>query len=161
MNYTTKEFEQLFRANYPRMYRYAYSILRDEEEAKDAVSQVFTQVWQNKPPIAEGRETVFLLTAVRNQSLKLLRKRRPMASAPPSDMPDSQYDSSADEVIAQLYSVIFDDLTEQDQRILSLHYRDNMTYQQTARRLGISPSAVNKHITKALAKIRAKLKHKQ
>ena len=54
--------------------------------------------------------------------------------------------------------MINDNLTEQDQRVLHLHYDEEMTYQETATVLGISSAAVNKHITQSLAKIRQTLK---
>ena len=58
----------------------------------------------------------------------------------------------------ELQQVIDDNLTEQDRRVLQLHYEEEMTYQETATVLGISPSAVNKHITRSLAKIRETLR---
>ena len=61
-------------------------------------------------------------------------------------------------LMQQLRQVIEANLTEQDRRVLSLHYDDEMTYEETATVLGISTSAVNKHITRSLAKIRQTLK---
>ena len=63
-----------------------------------------------------------------------------------------------EDLLQQLQQVIDDNLTEQDRRVLSLHYDDEMTYEETATVLGISTSAVNKHITRSLAKIRQTLK---
>ena len=63
-----------------------------------------------------------------------------------------------EELLQQLRQVIDNNLTEQDRRVLSLHYDDEMTYAETATVLGISASAVNKHITRSLAKIRQTLK---
>ena len=70
-------------------------------------------------------------------------------------------ESSNDEqedLLRELQQVIDDNLTEQDRRVLQLHYDEEMTYQETATILGISTSAVNKHITRSLAKIRETLK---
>ena len=64
------------------------------------------------------------------------------------------------ELLQQLQQVIEDNLTEQDRRVLSLHYEEDMTYSETAKVLGISASAVNKHITRSLAKIRKNLNAK-
>jgi RNA polymerase sigma factor (sigma-70 family) len=63
-----------------------------------------------------------------------------------------------EELLQQLQQVINDSLTEQDRRVLQLHYEDEMTYAETASFLGISASAVNKHITHSLTKIRTALK---
>ena len=63
-----------------------------------------------------------------------------------------------EELLRQLHQVIDNNLTEQDRRVLSLHYDEELTYAETATVLGISASAVNKHITRSLAKIRETLK---
>ena len=63
-----------------------------------------------------------------------------------------------EELLQQLQQIIDNNLTEQDRHVLSLHYDEEMTYAETATMLGISASAVNKHITRSLAKIRQSLK---
>jgi RNA polymerase sigma factor (sigma-70 family) len=63
-----------------------------------------------------------------------------------------------EELLQQLQQVIDKNLTEQDRHVLSLHYDEEMTYEETATVLGISASAVNKHITRSLEKIRKTLK---
>ena len=63
-----------------------------------------------------------------------------------------------EELLQQLQQVIDKNLTEQDRRVLSLHYDEEMTYEETATVLDISASAVNKHITRSLEKIRKTLK---
>lgn len=63
-----------------------------------------------------------------------------------------------EELLQQLQQVIDKNLTEQDRRVLNLHYDEEMTYEETATVLGISASAVNKHITRSLEKIRKTLK---
>ena len=55
----------------------------------------------------------------------------------------------------ELARVIKENLSEKDRQILSLHYDEELTYAETAKVLDISPSAVNKHITQSLAKIRS------
>ena len=69
-------------------------------------------------------------------------------------------DEEREELLHQLQQVIDDNLTEQDKRVLQLHYDEEMTYAETATVLGISTAAVNKHITRSLAKIRETLKAK-
>ena len=49
-----------------------------------------------------------------------------------------------EELLQQLQQVIDSNLTEQDRRVLSLHYDDEMTYEETATVLGIS--ALRGHI---------------
>ena len=130
MNYSKQEFERLFKDSYPNMYRMAFLMVENADDAKDAVHQVFAQIWRNKPQVANNSIRGYLLAATRNQCLHLLRSR-------------------------QLQRQMED---EQDRRVLSLHYDEEMTYEETATVLGISASAVNKHITRSLEKIRKTLK---
>ena len=41
---TRQKFEEIYRKHYPEMYRLARTILYDEDESKDAVSEVFTKL---------------------------------------------------------------------------------------------------------------------
>ena len=170
MDYSKQEFERLFKDSYPQMYRMAFSMVEDADDAKDAVNQVFTQMWKGKPDVSEESVRGYLLAATRNQCLHLLRQRqlqqqmekelrqtaeerlRVGASAGMSS------NQEREELLRELQQVINDNLTEQDRRVLQLHYEEEMTYQETATVLGISPSAVNKHITRSLAKIRETLR---
>ena len=156
MDYSKQEFEHLFKEHYPQMYRMAFSMVENADDAKDAVHQVFTQMWRGKPQVAEKSVRGYLLAATRNQCLHLLRSRqlqRQMEEDLRQGMTESE-SNEREELLHQLQQVIDDNLTEQVRRVLSLHYEEDMTYNETAKVLGISASAVNKHITRSLAKIR-------
>lgn len=160
MNYSKQEFERLFKDSYPHMYRLAFSMVENADDAKDAVHQVFAQIWRNKPKIANDSICGYLLAATRNQCLHLLRSRqlqRQLEEELQQEITASE-NEEREELLQQLRQVIDNNLTEQDRRVLSLHYDDEMTYAETATVLGISASAVNKHITRSLAKIRQTLK---
>ena len=160
MDYSKQRFERLFKDSYPHMYRMAFSMVEDADDAKDAVNQVFTQMWKGKPDVSDSQVRGYLLAATRNQCLHILRQRelrRQMEEELQREAEESSNDER-EELMRELQQVIDDNLTEQDRRVLQLHYEEEMTYQETATVLGISPSAVNKHITRSLAKIRETLK---
>jgi RNA polymerase sigma-70 factor (ECF subfamily) len=160
MDYSKQKFERLFKDNYPHMYRMAFSMVENADDAKDAVNQVFAQMWRGKPQVAETSVRGYLLAATRNQCLHILRTRqlqRQMEEELQRETAESE-NKEREELLQQLQQVIDDNLTEQDRRVLRLHYDDEMTYEDTAKVLGISSAAVNKHITRSLAKIRQTLK---
>ena len=160
MDYSKQAFERLFKDSYPHMYRLAFSLVENAEDAKDAVHQVFAQMWRGKPQISEDSIRGYLLAATRNQCLHLLRQRqlqRKMEDELKRDVQESR-DEEREELLQALQQVVENNLTEQDKRVLQLHYDEEMTYQETASVLGISTSAVNKHITRSLARIRETLK---
>lgn len=162
MDYSKQRFERLFKDSYQLMYRMAFSMVENADDAKDAVNQVFTQMWKGKPKVSDDSVRGYLLAATRNQCLHILRQRqlrRQMEKALQRDEAERQ-DEEREELLHQLQQVIDDNLTEQDKRVLQLHYDEEMTYAETATVLGISTAAVNKHITRSLAKIRETLKAK-
>ena len=160
MDYSKQQFEQLFKESYPHMYRMAFSMVENADDAKDAVHQVFVQIWKRKPQVADDSIRGYLLAATRNQCLHLLRSRqlqRQMEEELQRDIAAGESEER-EELMRQLHQVIDNNLTEQDRRVLNLHYDEELTYAETATVLGISASAVNKHITRSLAKIRETLK---
>ena len=162
MDYSKQRFERLFKDSYQLMYRMAFSMVENADDAKDAVNQVFTQMWKGKPKVSDDSVRGYLLAATRNQCLHILRHRqlrRQMEEALQRDETECQ-DEEREELLHQLQQVIDDNLTEQDKCVLQLHYDEEMTYAETATVLGISTAAVNKHITRSLAKIRETLKAK-
>ena len=162
MDYSKQRFERLFKDSYPLMYRMAFSMVENADDAKDAVNQVFTQMWKGKPKVSDDSVRGYLLAATRNQCLHILRQRqlrREMEEQLQRDEAERQ-DEEREELMRKLQRIIDDNLTEQDKRVLELHYNEEMTYAETATVLGISTAAVNKHITRSLAKIRKTLKAK-
>ena len=133
------------------MYRMAFSMVEDADDAKDAVHQVFTQMWKGKPEVSDVQVRGYLLSATRNQCLHILRQRELRRQMEEELQREAEMSSSDEheELMREL---------EQDRRVLQLHYDEEMTYQETATVLGISASAVNKHITRSLDKIRKTLR---
>lgn len=161
MDYSKQWFERLFKDNYPLMYRMAFSMVENADDAKDAVNQVFTQMWKGKSKVSDSQLRGYLLAATRNQCLHILRQRqlrRQMEEALQRDEVACR-DEEREELLHELQQIIDDNLTEQDKRVLQLHYDEEMTYAETATVLGISTAAVNKHITRSLAKIRETFKN--
>lgn len=159
MDYSKHSFERLYKANYRQMYRLAYIIVEDAEDARDAVSQVFTQIWQLRPAVDDKNLTAYLLTATRNQSLHIVRQRSLREEMEERFQREQQLhdDNEHEELMAELRQLVDVNLTPRARQVLALHFDEELTYKETAEALGISPSAVNKHITLSLAKLRKKL----
>ena len=159
MDYSKQRFERLFKDSYPHMYRMAFSMVENADDAKDVVNQVFTQMWNGKPKVSEESVRGYLLAATRNQCLHILRQRELRRQMEEELQMAAEISSNEEheELMRELQQVIDNNLTEQDRRVLQLHYDEDMTYQETATVLGISSSAVNKHITRSLEKIRKTL----
>ncbi len=163
-----QQFEQLFRSEYPRMYRAAHILLGDEDEAKDAVQDVFARLWDGETILRAESQRTFLLTCVRNRCLNIIAQRQrqqaneaQLAMASISDETETWFGKSDEELTAMVQQYIDQRLTPQTGRIIRMHYDDQQSYKEISGKLGISLSAVNKHIVQGLRKLRQHFNHRE
>ena len=158
----TEQFEQLFHSEFGRMYKAAYILLGNEDEAKDVVQDVFAQLWAGTIPLREESTRAFLLTCVRNRCLNLIAHRKTTLEAmqllTPEVIESGQHD---EEIITAIEDYIGHRLTPQTGRIIRMHYDEEQSYKEISQQLGISLSAVNKHIVQGLRKLRQTFKNKE
>ena len=149
------DIQRLFRQHYAKMMRVARTLLFDEQESKDVVSDIFVGLLRGQTVLLEGTEEGYLLTSVRNQCLKRLRheetKRRMEASVATGVMPLQQYE---DERLTDIEEWVATHLSVQEQRIFRLRFTDGCSYEEIAASEGISRVAVWKHLSHALNLIR-------
>ena len=65
--------QQLFKQHYAKMYRVARTILYDEQESEDVVSDIFEHLLHGQIVLMPDTAERYLLTSVRKQCLKRLR----------------------------------------------------------------------------------------
>lgn len=154
--------QELFHSEFGRMYKAAYILLGDEDEAKDVVQDVFAQLWDGTVPLREASARTFLLTCVRNRCLNLIAHRKTTLEAmkllTPETIESGEHD---EEIITAIEDYIDHRLTPQTGRIIRMHYDEEQSYKEISQQLGISLSAVNKHIVQGLRKLRETFKSKE
>lgn len=156
MNYI----EKLFKANYERMYRLAVAILHNQDLAHDIVHDVFASLLDNK---SDNTVTeAYLLRAVRNRCLNHIRDYGIHQRVENRYfIENEEYESEDwpdDETIARIYTLIRSDLTPQSRRVMELRFSDGLQFAKIAGIMGISESAVYRHLSNALKTIKLKLK---
>ena len=157
-----QQFKELFLSEYSRMYKAAYILLGNEDEAKDTVQDVFARLWAGTTPLKEESQRAFLLTCIRNRCLNIIAHRKTQQDAmqllTPNAIDSREYD---DEIIETVKRCIDEQLTPQTSRIIRMHYDEDQSYKDISSQLGISLSAVNKHIVQGLRKLRTTLKRQE
>ncbi|MBP5387160.1 MAG: sigma-70 family RNA polymerase sigma factor [Prevotella sp.] len=163
-----QQFERLFHSEYGRMYRAAHILLGNEEEAKDAVQDVFASLWDRSVILHEESQRTFLLTCVRNRCLNIIAQRQrqqanevQLALANLSDDTETWLGQSDEELTAMVQQYIDQRLTPQTGRVIRMHYDDEQSYKEISGKLGISLSAVNKHIVQGLRKLRQQFNNRE
>jgi len=159
------QMEALYEAHYQRLFLYALTFLDHEDEAKDAVSDVFSTVWEQweRKGGADKVNLSYLYTLTRNHCLDLLRrdKARRNYAAFIANMPAIETDDDVhhyEDRIRQLRAAI-DNLPEPGKTILHCCYFRRLTYQQTAELLQLSLVVVKKNMLKVFKILRKELKN--
>jgi len=157
---TDEQFDQIFRREYPRLYRLAYSMLRNEEECRDIVSQVMVNLYERPPRETDDQQALaaYLSRAVRSRCLDYIEHLEIEQRAQKLYPLDYQLQITNDRVresrLKEVWSFINEQLTQQTRQVLLLRYDEELSYQEVADRLQVSVSAVNKHISEGLKKLR-------
>ena len=153
------DIEQLFKAHYAQMYRLAVALLHDDDLARDIVHDVFALLLNgtHDSPISSS----YLLKAVRNRCLNYIRDCEiHQRIANRYFLENKEYESDDwpdDETIAQIYSLIKSEISPQARRVMILRFSEGLSFAHIATTMGISETAVYRHLSHALTIIRKKL----
>lgn len=147
--------QRLFIQHYAKMLRVARTILGDEQESKDVVSDIFANLLHGRTSLIPDTAERYLLTSVRNQCLKRLRheslKRQMEGAAVNAELTDPEPD---DDRLTDIDELMAQRLTAQEQRIFRLRFSYGYSYEEIATQEGISRVAVWKHLSHTLNLIR-------
>ena len=156
------EIEQLFRQHYAQMAKLARTMLYDDEEARDVVSEVFAALIRSD--IVPVNIKNYLLTSVRNRCLSILEHKSVRAkfeqaytlemksASQPAEEGGGEYQSN--DRLGNLMTYAEQNLTKQALRVFRMRHLQGMMYQDIADELGISRVMVYKHLTQAMEKIK-------
>ena len=159
------EFERFFKENYSRFYYFAFQLIGEKEVCKDIVSDSFEQTWLFFQRNNQQNLTSYVYSLVRNKCVDYIR--REMAKKRYAEFYIAMFDEcddydaceEMDWNIKEMYRLM-DAMTPRTREILEMCYYHKKTYAETAEKLGISVSAVRKHIVNALKIFRSKIVNK-
>ena len=151
------EIEELYIGSYQRLLAKARQMLKDDNDASDAVSDVFARIAEGSMKLPEGHEESYLMTAIRNLCIDRIHRltlrerveRRLTLSNPSMTVIDSER-----ERITEMIDYAERALPKQTWRVFQLRFDEGLRYWEIAERLGISERAVYKHLAKALTKLK-------
>ncbi len=156
------DIEQLFKAHYAQMHRLAVALLHDDDLARDIVHDVFASLLDGTHQILITGG--YLLKAVRNRCLNHIRDCEiHQRIADRYFLENEEYDTEDwpdEETIARIYSLIRNDISPQARRVMELRFSDGLPFSKVAAAMGISETAVYRHLSHALTIIRQKLNEK-
>ena len=156
---TRKEVESLFKTHYAQMYHLALTLLFDEAESKDVVSEVFASLLNDSAIVRTDDARAFLLTSVRHRCLNVLQHKQVQerfARLLTEDSDTLMKDNTVEEQMQmeELMRYVQDNLSPLEQNIFRLRYLQEMTCQEVAEALNVSRQTVHTHLKQTVKIIR-------
>ncbi len=170
-----RSFDDLFRAMYPGLVRFAFKITQDWNASCDIVQDVFVMLWQQRNTLDPDRSVrAWLFQAVRHRAYNYRRDRREIADPEtvealqddprtaaehpvedwPSDAPASE--NGEESRLQKKILEWLEDLPERQREAFELSRYEGLYHHEIAGVMQISVKTVNNHLTAALKHLRSR-----
>lgn len=155
-----KEFEELFKVNYSKLFYCAYDFVRDTEAAKDIVSDVFDTAWSNYSRLRGEKVEAYLYRSVRNRCIDYLRhevvvrEHQQVFLEMRLEYEEEEDNEKLEADIARMRRILAT-LSPQTRLIFEQCYFEGKKYAEVAEAMSLSEAAVNKHMVKAFSTLRS------
>jgi len=150
-------------SHYESLCRYAYTILKDTEEAEDVVQSMFVKIWEKRDGL-EVKHTIrsYLFKAVYHQCINLLEHRavklKHQVHLTHERQSETQPPETFQHELEENIVAAIKTLPDQCRIIFMMSRYDELRYAEIASHLNISVNTVENQISKALKILRVKLK---
>jgi RNA polymerase sigma-70 factor (family 1) len=154
-------YRELFYTYYPALFRFANTLLREEQLAEEVVSDVFMNIWNGRESLNSIRNLrVYLFVAVKNLSHRtlsrmgrvpeMLEEDATMTASGRMDMPDERMISKE---LGQAFDRAVASLPERCRLIFRLVREEGLRYREISIILNISQKTIEAQMTIATKRI--------
>jgi RNA polymerase sigma-70 factor (ECF subfamily) len=151
-----RAFDLVVLAYKDRVFRLAYSILKDRAAAEDAAQETFVRVWKALPGF-DGRAALgtWIYAITRNTCLMELRRRRPTVSFDDPDSTEAQHAAAsiatgpAEDPERDNLLRLVETLPRNQQEAVRLFYLEDRSYETVAEQLGMPLGTVKNLLHRA------------
>lgn len=155
-------FDVLYNRYWRLVFNTAFKRLNDMERAQDIAQDVFVQLWTRGSTSPIENLPAYLNVAARNGVFKHLEKEGRYAALPDAvaELEGTQGDADAKilhKEFLQAFQQLIDSLPEQQRIIFKMRFEEDLSSQEIADRLQISPKTVRNQLGKSLNKLRTSL----
>ncbi len=158
-------FTHLYNRYWRLMYAHIYKMLRNEEEAKDVVQELFSNLWINAATLpSDIRISGYLYVSARNKVLNLIRKNKfhndylSSLAAFADEASNYTVEFLEERDLAMAIEKEIQNLPPRMRQVFEMSRKENLSHKEIAERLGTSDETVKKQINKSLKAIRIGLK---
>lgn len=153
-------FDMLYKKYSKRLYKFAFSILKSEEESENIVQDVFLHLWENRHKIEKDSSIkYYVFTIAYNSSISIIRKKalesqfiEYLKSIQDLNQESVDVEIEYNELTKKLDDII-NHLPDRQREVYLLHKKEGLKYQEIAGRLNISVNTIENHMSRALKTI--------
>lgn len=148
--------EAMYRRYGPMVLRRCQQILKDPQQATDAMQDVFVQIVRRRDRLDDRASSSLLYRTATNVCLNRLRSQRRKPAEPASDAIGRIAAAGAELDRGEARALLrrlFGGEPESTATIAMLHLHDGLTLEETAREVGMSVSGVRKRLRKLKASL--------
>jgi RNA polymerase sigma-70 factor (ECF subfamily) len=156
-----EEFSKLVQQLGKKMYFFAFRIVRNQEEAEDAVQEVFIRLWKMNEKLADYRSIEALATTMtRNYCIDQIRKNKLIYQEEPEAVvmnlinEPSPHESMVIKESDKIIRDIIEKLPEGSRVLIRLHDLDGKSYEEIAEMTGQNINTLRVNISRARKYIR-------
>jgi RNA polymerase sigma-70 factor (ECF subfamily) len=159
---SVKAFEELYEKYWSNVFDEAYKRIGDRDLAKDIAQEVFMSMWTRGTEIPIENLPAWLYTVTKNNVFKLIKKQERFVPIPDLLSELQNHEGWADALIVEkqliaTYKTLIESLPSQQCVIFKMRYEDELTPNEIALKLKLSPKTVRNHLGRAIYKLKTTL----
>lgn len=159
-----KAFLDLIEPLQPRLFGFAYRMLRNREDARDALQELMVKLWNNRNKLeTNGNIKTYAFTAIYHDCIDRLRKQKRFRLVTGADLIEMrdpvqvEQDYENSDLVRQI-RIAMDSLPEKQKVILELRDFQGFDYEEIAKMLDMTVNAVRVTVARSRASISEKMK---
>lgn len=155
-------FNVLFEKHWEKAYSEAYKRLKDQENAKDIVQEIFVHIWVNRHNLKINNLPAYFHVAIRNKVINFFAKQKPIHPFFDNLENITEKSSFADADLLwkdffNSYEALLNSLPPKRQTIFRLRYQEDISTKEISKRLGVTQKTVQNQLGKAINTLKVTL----
>lgn len=155
-------FNSLFEKYWGLVYVETYKRLKNSEDAKDIVQEIFAHIWTNRQSLSINNLPAYLHVSVRNRVIKAVTKHKrvhPFFSVL-DDMPELSSRADSNLLWKELFSAyqdLLESLPPKRRVIFNMRYHEGLSTRDIAARLDVTRKTIQNQLGKAIDTLKVSL----